>query len=117
MSAGGMGSRVKSQAGGVGFDFSINRGNHQKPSFLTLNCLSPNGRDYFEEFHIHFISFVLSVLSAYTKKLSYDTFPSIAVISFYTEYSSRYFRCPQVSQGQPGLSCFCLGAWRSNPIA
>ena len=58
--------------GKKGFDSSINWGNHRKPSFLTLYCLLPNGRDYFEEFHIHFISlFMLSVSSAYIKKLSF----------------------------------------------
>ena len=41
----------------------------------VLSHADPNlniGRDYFEEFHIHFISsFMLCVLSAYTKKLSF----------------------------------------------
>ena len=35
---------------------------------LFIVCRPIIGRDYFEEFHIHFISsFILSVLSAYTK--------------------------------------------------
>ena len=57
---------------GVRFLFLYKLGQPLK-TFISYSLLSVAqiGRDYFEEFYIHFISsFMLSVLSAYTKKSS-----------------------------------------------
>ena len=64
---GGMASRVQSHAGAS--RGSIPGATTEHLHFLLfIVCRPIIGRDYFEEFHIHFISsFMLSVSSAYTK--------------------------------------------------
>ena len=45
--------------GEKGFDSSLNWGNHRKHFLLFIVCRPITGSDYFEEFRIHFISYIL----------------------------------------------------------
>ena len=71
---GGIGSRVKTPAGANKGSIPLHTGAiTESLHFLLFSvCRSIICRDYFEEFHVHFISsFMLAVSSAYTKNLSY----------------------------------------------
>ena len=67
------GPEFNPRPGREGFDSSLNWGNNRKLLFIPfIVCRPLKGRDYFEEFHVHFMSsFMLSVSSAYSTKLSF----------------------------------------------
>ena len=68
------GPEFNPRLGRVGVQFLYKMGQPPK-TFISYSLLSVApiiGRDYFEEFHIHFLSsFMLSLSTAYIKKLSF----------------------------------------------